>query len=308
MATLSAYGRIVEQKVDNMRVQYAASHRPISKTAILTDSIADIPLELVERYQIHVLPMKIIWGEEEYLDRLTMTDKTFYRSLKERKDYPGSSAPDPGRGDQVLSWLSGKYDSIIAISVGKNLSGCWQVLENCANKLRDTGYSVTVVDSRLNSAAQGLAVLSAAMDAENGLEHGVIAERLAATITRARIFVSVASLRSMVRGGRVSALKGFVATALNLKPIVSLDPEGRGKATGTSFSQDASMRKIIRSVRENTGGIRRYAVVHANASERANRFADELEEALGFKSEYVTEISPVIALHAGEGAVAVAYV
>ncbi len=307
MAALSAYGRIVEQKVDNMRVQYAASHKPISKTAILTDSVADIPLELVERYQIHVLPMKIIWGEEEYLDRLTMTGETFYRSLDERKDYPGSSAPDPGRVDQALSWLSGNYESIIAISVGKNLSGCWQVLENCAKKLRDSGYPVTVIDSRLNSAAQGLAVLSAAMDAEAGMCPGAIAERLAATIARARIFVSVASLRSMVRGGRVSALKGFFATALNLKPIVSLDPEGRGIASGASFSQDASMKKIIRGVREKKDVIRRYAVVHANARERAERFAAELEEALGFKSEYVTDISPVIALHAGEGAVAVAY-
>lgn len=308
MAILSAYGRIVEQKVDNMRVQYAASHSPISKTAILTDSVADIPLELVERYQIHVLPMKIIWGEEEYLDRLTMTDETFYRSLGRRKDYPGSSAPDPGRVDQVLSWLSGNYESIIAIAVGKHLSGCWQVMENGARRLRDSGFPVTVVDSRLNSAAQGLAVLSAAMDAEAGFAHGDIAERLDATIARARIFVSVASLRSMVRGGRVSALKGFFATALNLKPVVSLDAEGRGMALGASFSQNASMRKIIRRVRENKDGIKRYAVVHAAAPDRAERFAAELEATLGFTCDYITEISPVIALHAGSGAIAVAYV
>lgn len=308
MSILSAYGRIVEQKADNMRVQYAASHRPISKTAILTDSIADIPLEFIERYQIHVIPMRILWGDDEYLDRITMTDEIFYRLLEERAEYPGSSVPDPGRVDQVLSWLVGHYESIIAITVGKRLSGCWQVIENGAKKLRAAGYPIAVIDSRLNSAAQGLAVLSAAIDAESGMGYGEIAERLAGTIERARIFVSVATLRSMVRGGRVSPLKGFLATVFNLKPIVSLDAEGKGIALGASFSQGASLRKIVARVGENRDSIRRYAVVHANAPTRAERLARELEATLGYKPEYVSAISPVIALHAGSGAVAVAYI
>lgn len=307
MAILRAYGRIVEQKVDNMRVQYAASRHPVSKTAILTDSIADIPLDLVERYQIHVIPMRILWGDNEYLDRLTLTGEDFYRLLDADGEYPGSSVPDPGRVEQVFSWIAGHYESVVAISVGKRLSGCWQVFENAAAKLRERGIPVTVVDSRLNSAAQGLAVLSAARDAEEGMSHEKIAERLFATIARARIFVSVASLRSMVRGGRVSALKGFVATVLNLKPIVSLDREGRGIAYGASLSQGASLRKIIALVEKKRDSLRRYAVVHADAPARAARFAADLERELGRAPEYVVEISPVIALHAGKGAVAVAY-
>ncbi len=308
MAILRAYGRIVEQKVDDMRVQYASSRHPVSKTAILTDSIADIPLDLVERYRIHVIPMKILWGENEYLDRLTLTGDDFYRLLDAEGEYPGSSVPDPGRVDQVFSWLASHYDSIVAITVGKRLSGCWQVFENAAAKLRASGVSVTVVDSRLNSAAQGLAVLSAARDAEAGMSHERIAERLDATIARARIYVSVASLRSMVRGGRVSALKGFVATVLNLKPIVSLDSEGRGIAYGASLSQRASLRKIVALVGRKKGSILRYAVVHANAPEKATRLATDLERELGRGPEYVVGISPVIALHAGKGAVAVAYI
>lgn len=305
---LRDYGRIVEQKVDDMRLQYAAVHRPVAKTAILTDSIADIPRELIERYQIHVIPMKILWGDDEYLDRVTIGPETFYPYLDARKEYPGSSVPDPRRVEQVFAWLAAHYESIVAIPVGKRLSGSWQVMENAAKKLKAEGYPLAVVDSRLNSAAQGLAVLAAAEDAAAGLGAEEIVSRLEARVSRARIFVSVATFKYMVRGGRVSALKGFIAAVANLKPIVSLDREGRGTAFAASFSQGGAKKKILRHVAKHRDAVARYAVVHAGAPERARDYARELAAILGKEAEYVMEISPAVGIHAGIGAIAVAYI
>jgi DegV family protein with EDD domain len=290
-----------------MRLQYATVHRPLSKTAILTDSIADIPRELVERYQIHVIPMKILWGDDEYLDRVTIGPETFYPYLDARKEYPGSSVPDPRRVEQIFSWLAAHYESIVAIPVGKHLSGAWQVMENAAKKLKADSYPVAVVDSRLNSAAQGLAVLAAAEDAAAGLSANEIIHRLEERISRARIFVSVATFKYMVRGGRVSALKGFIAAVANLKPIVSLDREGKGTAFAASFSQAGARKKILRHVAKHRADVARYAVVHAGAPERANEYAHELAGILGKEAEYVMEISPAVGIHAGIGAIAVAY-
>lgn len=304
---LRAYGRIVEQKVDDMRLQFAAVHRPLSRVAIVTDSIADIPRELLDRHQIHVVPMTILWGDDSYLDRLTIAPETLYPYLDGRAEYPSTSLPDQRRVEQVFSWLSAHYDSIIAIAVGKALSGCYQVMERAASKLREGGYPVSVVDSRLNSAAQGLAVLSAAEDAERGLDRDEILERLEGTISRARILVSVATFRYMVRGGRVSALKGFVAAVVNLKPIVSLDRAGRGIAFAASFSQRGSMKRILSHVRRNRASVSRYAVVHALAPGLAAEYAREIADILGRDPEYVMEISPAVGIHAGKGAVAVAY-
>lgn len=304
---LRGRGRIIEQKVDDMRLQYQAVHHPVSRTAILTDSIADIPGELIDRFQIHVIPQKILWGDDEYLDRLTITPATFYPYLDGRSDYPGSSVPDPRRVDQVFAWLAAHYESVIAIPVGKALSGTWQVMEHSAEKLREAGYPVSVVDSRLNSAAQGLAVLSAAGDAANGLPYGEILARLAETLARSRILVSVATFKYMVRGGRISALKGFIAALTNLKPIITLDPSGKGVAFGAAFSQRGSLKKILKSVRKNRGAISRYAVVHAGVPERAAAWAKDLSAVLGFGPEYIMEISPAVGLHAGLGSVAVAY-
>lgn len=304
---LKDYGRVIEQKVDDMRIQFSAAHHPVSRIAIVTDSIADIPQELLERYQIHVIPQKILWGDDEYLDRLTISAETFYPYLDGRVDYPSSSAPDPHRVDQMLSWLASHYESIIAIPVGKSQSGTWQVMRNSADKLAQHGYPVTVVDSKLNSAAQGLVVLAAAEDAASGLDRDDVLKRVSVNIAKARILVSVATFKYMVRGGRVSALKGFFAALTNLKPIVSLDQEGKGTAFGASFSQEGSKKKILRSVRAHRESISRYAVVHAGVPERACRYADELGVILGRPPEYIMEISPVVGIHAGIGAVAVAY-
>ncbi|HUW68594.1 MAG TPA: DegV family protein [bacterium] len=304
---LKDYGRVIEQKVDDMRMQFNAAHHPVSRIAIVTDSIADIPHELLDRYQIHVIPQKILWGDDEYLDRLTISAETFYPYLDSRVDYPSSSVPDPHRVDQVFSWLASHYESIIAIPVGKLLSGTWQVMRNSADKLAQHGYPVAVVDSKLNSAAQGLVVLAAAEDAAAGLAHEDILRRMSANIAKARILVSVATFRYMVRGGRVSALKGFFAALTNLKPIVSLDQEGKGTAFGASFSQEGSERKMLRSIGAHRASISRYAVVHAGVPERARRYADELGAILGSPPEYIMEISPVVGIHAGIGAVGVAY-
>lgn len=305
---LRDHGRIIEQKVDDMRLQYNAVHHAVSKTAIVTDSIADIPQELLDRYQIHVIPQKILWGEDEYLDRLTITPETFYPYLDRRTEYPGSSIPDPHRVDQVFSWLASHYESVIAIPVGKALSGTWQVMENSAQKLKDKGYPVTIVDSRLNSAAQGLAVLSAAEQAASGRSYADILAALENTIRDARIYVSVSTFKYMVRGGRVSALKGFIAALTNLKPIISLDEKGKGVAFGASFSQDGSKKKILKGVMKNRETIRKYAVVHAGVLDRARDYAAELTRILGKEPEYIMEISPIVGIHAGIGAVAVAWI
>ena len=305
---LKEYGQIVEQKVDDMVRQYNAIHHPVSSIAIVTDSIADIPRELIDRYQIHVIPLKIIWGDNEYLDRLTLDTSAFYPYLDSRKEYPGSSVPSPLSVSQFFTWLAPHYQSIIAIPVGKQLSGTWQVMKNAVEPLRKKGDAVTVIDSRLNSAAQGLVVLSAAEDAANGLSYESIIQRTEERIHNARILVSVATFKYMVRGGRVSALKGAIATLAHLKPIITLDADGKGVAYGASLSQSGSIKKIMAGLKKAQGTIHRYVVVHAAVPEAAKHFAEEAESILGYPPEYCMEISPIVGIHAGIGAVAVAWI
>ncbi|HKL86811.1 MAG TPA: DegV family protein [Treponemataceae bacterium] len=301
-------GTIEEQKVDDMRSQFNSVHHPVSKIAIVTDSIADIPSEMIDSLRIHVIPQKILWGKDEYLDRLTITGDTFYPYLDERSDYPSSSVPDIKRVSQVFSWLSSHYDSIIAIPVAKALSGTCQVFESAAVPLKSKGYPISIVDSRLNSAAQGLTVLSAAQQAADGGSHEEILERLQTTIAGAKILVGVDTFKYMVRGGRVSVLKGAIASFVNLKPIVSLDSTGRGTAFGASFSSKSSLAKILSHAKKDISRIQKWAVVHASCPEKAAAFALEVSRVLGSEPEYIMEISPLVGIHAGIGAVALAWI
>lgn len=308
VSTLGRFGSILEQKVDDMVLQYRAVHEAVSRVAIVTDSIADIPLELVERYQIHVIPLKILWGKSEYLDRLTMDARTFYSELDLRDEYPSSSIPDPVRVEHVLTWLAGHYESIVAIPVGKRLSGTYQVFVNAGKKLLEAGYRLSVIDSRLNSAAQGLVALAAAEDAAKGLSHDEIVARTERRIKGSRILVSVSTFKYMVRGGRISALKGAVAALTHLKPVITLDEAGKGVAFGTSLTQSRSMKKIAAFARKMALPGSRFSVVHANSPERAERFARDLSLQFGREREYVMEISPIVGMHAGLGAIAVAWI
>lgn len=303
---LKNYGTIIDQKVDDMIVQYQTAHNPLSATAIVTDSIADIPHTLLDRYQIHVISQKILWGADEYLDRLTITGETFYPYLEQCVEYPTSSTPEPKRVAQYFAWLASHYRSILVIPVSRQMSATWKVMETEAAKLRKHGFPITIIDSRLNSVAQGLVVIEAAKDAAAQLSPEEIVTRTEDRIKRTRIYVSVATFKYMIRGGRISKVKGLIGKISHLKPIISIDSEGKGIAYGASFTVKGSRTKITKHLLTQKDNIERYAIVHAASADVALQYANDLKKALGKEADYIMEISPAVGIHAGIGAVAVA--
>jgi DegV family protein with EDD domain len=307
VSILRGYGKIVQQKVDDMVRQEQVMHRRSSDIAVVTDSIADIPRDLLDRYQIHVLNLNLLWDEDEFLDRLTITPDEFYRQQSIRSSFPGSSIPERSRVDALFLYLMEHYRAVVALPVAKALSGTWRLLSLAAEPYNREEKRIEVVDTCLNSVAQGLLVVKVAKAASEGKSFEELI-RLAGELRRqTRIYVSVNTFEFMVKGGRVSPLKGKIATLLNMKPIVSLDEEGRGIAFETSFSGRGLLRKIA-ALTERTAenrGIDEYAVVHAAARERAEEFAALVQGVTGRPPLYVTDISPIVGMHSGRGAVAI---
>ena len=302
-----SYGRVLQQKAEDMLRQEQIIHRESHRVAVLTDSIADIPQELLDQYQIHVLNHKLLWDEDEYLDRLTISPVSFYRFQNERSSFPGTTVPERSRVDSLLAMLMDNCDQLIVLPVAKALSGTWQQLSLAAEPYNRSEKRIEVVDTCLNSAAQGLLVLEIARAAESGTSLTELIRRVEELKNRIRIFVSVRTFKFMVKGGRVSPLKGLAAKLLNLKPIVSLDESGRGIAFNKAFSSRGLIRKIsllIDQINKNPG-IVDYAVVHADDIDRAREFAALAESLIGKPPAYITEISPVIGMHSGKGAVAI---
>lgn len=304
---LKDYGTIVNPKVDDMRRQYTAVHTKHASIALVTDSIADIPQELLDHYQIHVLPISILFENNEFLDKLTITPEKFHQMIEKSEYFPTSSQPSIKNAENLLSFLVTYYQSVIALMVSSKISGTWNSVVQAAKKLQDTGHKIDVINSRLNSGAQGLLVQKAAEYIEMGLNHKEVIQKIQFLIPKIKIMVSVANFKYMVQSGRVSPLKGCLAKILHLKPIISLDEDGKGIAFAKAFSRKANFNKIINIIRENhqVKPITRYCIVHSQAPKLAEQYRQSLLKMLQQEPQYIEEVSSVVAMASGKGAVAI---
>ena len=153
----------------------------------------------------------------------------------------------------------------------------------------------------------GLILYRAAQAVEAGDSHDEIVDCLDHWIANTFILVSVKTFESMVRGGRVSPMKGWVANLLNLKPIISVDSEGKSILYKKAFSQKGNIKKVMGIVagKIQTHKIRHYSILHAHSPKDARDYAKRMEDLLGKPPDFIVDISPVVGLNAGQGALAI---
>jgi len=310
IAALYSAGTVFEHKVDDMRREADVNHKRLSSIALVTDSAADIPPELADLYQIHIIPLNILFRGVSFQDKVTLSPRQLYSLMRSPAELPSSSQPSVETIRNRLLFLARHYESVLAITVAEKLSGTYQAFLKAAREIeKETSVPVTVFDSRLNSGAQGLLVLYAAQEIEKGKSLSQIVETLPEARAKTKIFVAPDNLETMVRGGRISPVKGWIARLTRFKPLVSLGEEGEGIIAGTAFSRKGIEKRILSEARaaSEKDGIGAYAVVHSGAPDKACKLGEKLEKQLGFPPLYIMEISSVVALNAGLNAVAFCY-
>lgn len=302
-------GVIVQQKADDMVRQNEDAFERKYDIALVTDSIADVPQEVIDRYQIHMVPLSLHFDDTSYLDKVTMTSEIFYPMLDELDEYPTSSQPNPVVIENYLRTLTAHYKKVIIVTVAKEQSGTYSVFRKAAEKYAGEGKEVVVIDSKKNSGAEGLLVMKTAELIHSGKGMAEIIREIESLREKTNILVSVNTLKYMVRSGRLGKVSGFAAKTLNLKPVISIDANGKGKIEKKAFSDKANMRKIM-AILNNVNKkdkITRYAVVHANDASRAEAFSLRCTKLLGKEPEYIMDISTIVGMSAGVGSVAVSY-
>jgi hypothetical protein len=209
----------------------------------------------------------------------------------------------------MYSHLASHYDSIISVHVSETFSGTIRNSRNAAERIsKEFGKTISVIDSRQVSGALGLLTLRVAQAIENGMEHAEIIAKAEEWKKNAKVYVSVKTLKYMIKGGRVSRTKGFVASLFNILPIISITEEGKSILFDKAFSQKANMKKVLVHAKEFLKGkkIRDYIIMHAEDEENASWMKKEMEEMTGIKPVSVVSISPVVGVNAGKGTVALA--
>ncbi|MFN3556552.1 MAG: DegV family protein [Bacteroidales bacterium] len=308
-AHLADVSSILYQKVDDMVRQNEIAHRRKYDIALVIDSTCDLPRELIEEHQIHVVPLNVFFGESQFLDRLTITQEKFFHLLETSDVYPTSSQPAIKDITNTFSYLSTHYESVVALHISSVLSGTFANSKKAAEKIqKESRKPIDVMDTRQTSGAAGLIALRTAEAIANGLTHQELLHWVPQWTDKVKLFVGARSLKSFVKGGRVSPAKGFIGNLLNTKPIISVDETGRAQLFDKAFSYKGSLRKTLAHAQKYIGKQKLwgYCIFHAQDPDTANWYAQELEKLTGQKPRYIMEVSPVLAISAGIGAVGVA--
>jgi DegV family protein with EDD domain len=306
---LKDYGTITFQKVDDMVRQQDMAYKRKWNIALVTDSTCDLPEEIIDRYQINMSPLNINFGESHFLDKITIKPERFYDLLESEPTFPTTSQINENAFINLYSQLASHYDSIISLHLTGKFSGTFESSRRAAEKTsREFNTPISVIDSKTLSGALGLLVLKAAKLIEEGLPHDEIVRRVEENTGETMIFVSVKTLKYMIKGGRVSRRKGAIANLLGIHPIVSMDKEGNSMLMGRTFSQKANINKVIDHIQEVGGDkdVEDYIVLHAHNEEAADVYCSKMKKLSGKDPVGIVNISPVIGMNAGLGTAAVA--
>lgn len=279
----------------------------MSKVAIVTDSTAYIPDELVEKYNIKVAPQVLIWGEKTYEDGVDIQPHEFYTRLKNATVMPTTSQATIASFEKIFRKLLEEDNyHILAILISEALSGTIA----SAIQARDMfpGATIEIVNSKSVAMALGFHVLRAAEAASAGApleECKAIAEKAS---QHTGVVFAVETLEFLHRGGRIGGAKRLIGSALSLKPILEL-ADGKVEPLQNVRTRKKSLLRLVDIVEERVAGKSpvRLATLHANAPDEAKEVLTLANERIDSIENIFSEVSPIVGTHAGPGTVALAY-
>ena len=305
---LKAYGTITFQKVDDMVRQQESATKRKWNIALVTDSSCDLAQELIDYYQINVVPLNLNFGDNHFLDKVTIKPDRFYDMLESQPEFPKTSQINEQTFTNLYSHLASHYDAIIAVHLTSQFSGTFGNSAKAGKRISEEfDKPIYVIDSKTLSGALGLLVLKAAKSIEAGNMVDSVVKTITDDIVQTKIFVSVRDLKYMIKGGRVSKPKGFIASLFGFNPVISMDEHGKSLLFGNTFSQHSSLRKIMSHIEKmcRPKTVWNYIVLHAHNPEGAEKIAREMVQLTGKNAVSIVDISPVIGMHAGNGALAI---
>jgi uncharacterized protein len=304
---ISEFGSITSQKVDDMVMQLDVAENRKHDIAILTDSTCDLPQEYIEKHQINVVPLSLHFGDTHYLDSVTLKADRFYKMLPDARVFPSSAQPTFKDFSNRYNYLSTHYDSIIGLHISEAMSGTCSNSRKAAKTIGNfTKKRINVVDSKRLSCGLGIIVMRTVEALENGLSHDQIMEQVNEWVAKNEIFVTTKTMKYMVRSGRVSAVKGFVGKLLGVRPIVTVNKEGKSDLIGKPRSEKASMKLTMQMVENKlkNNQLWGYAISHANNEETALWYVSQMRKLTGLEPKFIGKASPVLGANAGPGTVA----
>jgi DegV family protein with EDD domain len=306
---VARWGRVESTKADDMRAQHRrltpVERRPV---VVVTDSSADLPDGVLDRHHIAMVPLQVMFGNETFRDRVELRPDEFYRRLRTARELPTTSQPAPAEFVRILRDAREQADEVVAVLLSGTLSGTLQSAQAAVRAAGLTG--IHLVDSLTASLGLGLLALRGAELAESGWTGGDIARELRRVRQRSGMFVTVDRYDNLLRSGRVSRGKAWLAGVLDVKPILSIDQSGRVVPIDRVRGRDNLVPRVLslveRQLTPRPAAVR-FGVVHADAPDVAERVRTALVAAYQPRDCMVALATGVLGTHVGPGAWAVFY-
>lgn len=276
---------------------------------IITDTCSDISLEIAEKYGIHLLPMHIIFGDKEYLDRYDITTEEFYNMLETSDVHPKTAQITVQEHMDAYLKYADDY-TIVHIPMSANASGTFQSARLARAEVLEEkpDARIYVYENCQFSYGYGYWVIEAAKMASEGRDAEEILNMLDEKIKNTEVLFSVATLDYLQKGGRISSASKAIASVLDISPILAIEGGlvvSKEKVRGSK----KVIGKIISLICENAlqDPEQTICIMHANDIEKANKIAEKIKETTPFTKFNIEYLGPCVGIHAGPGAFGVIY-
>ncbi|MGO1072138.1 DegV family protein [Lysobacter sp. CA199] len=298
------YGAVDAMKADDMLAQQRTVER-VQRVAVVTDSAADLPDELAERYGLHVVPVRVSVDGRDYLDKIGLATAEFYRRMAVAADLPRTSQPPPGDFRRAFEFLLGHRSQVLYVGLSRAVSGTLQAGEQAA--ARSDAARVRVFDTFNAAGGQALLAWRAAELASDGIEMAAIVAELERLRPLTTTWAMARDISHAVRGGRIPPWAGPLVKFTGLTPIAKVKPEGRLGVSGGVFAKAGAPEAFARYIAKRTPRGQRWRVIagHCDARVDGERLLEALRRRLDLEQAWLVETGPALGAHAGRGALLV---
>jgi DegV family protein with EDD domain len=281
------------------------------RVAIVTDSTASIPEDLITELEIHWVPYYIHRGQEVWRDLVTISRKNFYEWLPTAQALPQTASPGPGDYVNMYETLADQgVESIVSIHMTSKGSGAYQAAVAALPMIQETrpGLKVAVIDTLNVSMCHGWMVIEAARAALADNSMSEIVDRVKRLMPIVHMLQTADTLKYLYMGGRIGRAKHLVGSLLNIRPIIGME-DGVVVPLGTARSRQQAYRMIVDMLEKavGAGGKVKIAYVHAAALEEALKLKGIVEKRVTAVESLIAELSPALGVHTGPGTAGLCY-
>jgi len=296
----SKYGTVTNEKTDDMIKQQSDAHKEHFPMAVIVDSGCDLPEEILESLNIHVIPVRLNFGDVHYVDKVSLTSQEFWKEMKNNPIHPQTSQPSPGDFRRQYQFLSSHYDSAISIHIPKKLSGTFQSAVTASKTV--SNFPIEVSDSINGSVGMGLIAMSAAEAVQNGKNFNEVCRILENAINNTAIYIGFDKLDNVVKGGRISHTVKKIANFFRINPIITFKEEGI-KTIGITFGNNNKADKFKKFAESKIPKNQnfRVGIAHTQMKKFASKWSKDLQKRFGDDNVVLTEVGPALGVHSGPG-------